>query len=52
MIDDLEGEKEGDVAVSDESLDGLLEEETDEEEVEAELTDEFGNPKEDDKTWE
>jgi hypothetical protein len=52
MIDEFEEEKDTEVAVSDESLDGLLEEEADEEEVEADLTDEFGNPKEDEKTWE
>ncbi len=53
MIDEHEEEKEG-AEVSDEHLDGILDEavEEDEEGGEEDTTDEFGNPKEDDKAWE
>lgn len=50
---DDEQEKDLDAEVSDEHLDGILDEELDEdEEVEEDATDEFGNPKDDEKGWE
>ena len=48
-----EEEKEVATEVSDEHLEGILGEELDEdEETEEVTTDEFGNPKEDEKGWE
>ncbi len=50
---DDEEVKEGEGELSDEHLDGILDEEMDEdEETEEDTTDEFGNPKEEEKGWE
>ncbi len=49
---DDEEVKEGDGVLSDEHLDGILDEAVEEEETEEETTDEFGNPKEEEKSWE
>jgi hypothetical protein len=52
MMDD-EHEDDKDTAVSEESLDDVFEAEVDdEEEADSDLTDEFGNPKEEEKGWE
>ncbi len=51
-MDEVEEVKEVDGEVSDEALDGILDEAVEEEEAEVETTDEFGNPKEEEKTWE
>lgn len=52
MIDDVEEEKDTDAAVPDEALEEALGDEVEDEEVEADLTDEFGNPKEETPNWE
>lgn len=51
-MDDVEEVKDGEAEISDEHLDGILDEAVEDEETEAETTDEFGNPKDDDKIWE
>lgn len=51
-MDEAEDVKEVDAELSDEHLDGILDEAVEEEETEEATTDEFGNPKEDDKIWE
>ncbi len=51
-MDDVEEVKEPEGELSDEHLDGILDEAIEEEEAEEETTDEFGNPKEEEKSWE
>ncbi len=52
-MDEVEDVKDGEAELSDEHLDGILDEAVEEEdEAEAETTDEFGNPKEEEKSWE
>ncbi len=52
-MDEVEDVKEAEGEISEESLDGILDEAVEEEEeVAEETTDEFGNPKDEEKTWE
>ncbi len=52
-MDEVEEVKEAEGEISDEHLEGVLDEAVEEdEETEEETTDEFGNPKEEEKSWE
>ena len=51
-MDEVEEVKEVEGELSDEHLDGILDEAVEEEETEEATTVEFGNPKEEEKSWE
>lgn len=51
-MDEAEEVKEAEGELSEEHLEGILDEAVEEEETEEATTDEFGNPKEEEKIWE